>query len=297
MNLNRNVPLAALATGIVALSVLAGGLPAYAAGTYPTLAASNIRSQPTTGSAIIKTVPKGTRLTIDCYATGQAVSGVTIWDHLTSGGYISDTLLLTGSNRAVVPACLAGLPVVPIPVPPAPQPVAYNRQAAVNWALAHVNDKETFPGDDCTWYVSQALWAGGLPRSDSWTDYRLGFFKPTNAAVNANYLKDYLVSQSKSATIQELSWGQNNVPQAQLGDLIAYDWGTVDANGNVKAGTDGIIDHMMIITAFSGQYPLVSGHSAATTNPGQGWTWSKSNNKWYSAQYPGSRVYLVHINK
>ena len=296
MNLKKNAPLAALMTGIVALSVLAGGLPAYAAGTYPTLAVSNIRSQPTTSSSIIKTVAKGTRLTIDCYATGQAVGGVTIWDRVTSGGYISDTLLLTGSNNAVVPACIAGgiLPVVPVPVPPAPQPVAYNPQAAVNWALAHVNDAPRY-GEDCTWYVSQALWAGGLPKTTSWSDTSVPLFKPTANAVNANRLKDYLVTESRQATIQELSWGQNNVPQAQLGDLIAYDWGTIDANGNLKPGTDGIVDHMMIITGFSGQYPLVSGHTAPTAN--QGWTWSKSGNNWYSVVYPGARVYLVHIVK
>jgi len=288
----KNASLALLATGIVAFSVLAGGLPAYAAGTYPTLANSNIRSQPNTSSPILMTVPKGTRLTIDCYMSGQAVNGVTIWNHLTSGGFISDTLLLTGSNNAVVPLCAAGLPVVQLPN--ATQPAPFNRQAAVNWALAHINDTPRF-SEDCTWFVSQALWAGGLQKTDSWSDLRYGLPHPTADAVNADQLKSYLVSESRSATIQELSWGQNNVPQAQLGDLIAYDWGTVLPNGALKKGTDGIIDHMMIITGFSGQYPLVSGHSAPTAN--QGWTWSKSNNKWYSAQYPGSRVYLVHITK
>ncbi len=273
--------LAALLAGLVAVSVVGGELPAFAAGTYPTLAAANIRSQPTTASTILRTVAKGTQLTIDCYETGQAVSGVTIWNHLTSGGYISDTLLLTGSNNPVVPKCLAGLPVVTVPVA---TPVKYNRQAAISWALAHVYDKERYALDDCTWYVSQALWAGSLPKSGSWTDVALPLLKPNFNAVNADGLKNYLVNESRQATIQQLSWGQNGVAQAQLGDLIAYDW-----------NADGKVDHMMIITAFSGQYPLVSGHSVAAKN--QGWTWSNSYGTWYQSKFPKSRVYLVHITK
>lgn len=48
---------------------------------------------------------------------------------------------------------------------------------------------------------------------------------------------------------------QNVVPEAQLGDVILYDYGS----GTTLA--DGSVDHAMIITGFSGQYPLVSGHS------------------------------------
>lgn len=284
-----------MAVVIASAMILTGASPAYAAGTYPTLASSNIRSQPTTASSILRTVPKGTKLTIDCYARGQSVGGVTIWNHLTAGGYISDTLLLTGSNNPVVPLCASGLPVVQIPVPAPVQPAPFNRQAASNWALAHIYDAERFKGEDCTWFVSNALWAGGLPKSAGWSDTSLLFGRPTASSNNANELKNYLVTSSRQATIQELSWSQNNVPQAQLGDLIAYDWGRIDSQGNWHQGTDGTIDHMMIITGFSGQYPLVSGHSDPTSN--QGWTWSKRNNNWYSVAIPGAHVYLVHITK
>lgn len=98
----------------------------------------------------------------------------------------------------------------------------------------------------------------------------------------ADYLKNYLVNEKSYATITELTWDQNDVPEAELGDIIMYDW-----------DPDGVVDHAMIITDFSGQYPLVSGHTRPADN--QGWTYSKNSDKWIQEVFPGSRVYLVHI--
>lgn len=98
--------------GLVVAGLLLPAGSAWASGTYPTLNVANIREAPTTNSEIIKTVPKGAQLTIDCYSIGESVGGVTLWNHLTSGGFISDTLLLTGSDGPVVPQCLAQLPLV-----------------------------------------------------------------------------------------------------------------------------------------------------------------------------------------
>ncbi|HKP42116.1 amidase domain-containing protein [Mycobacterium sp.] len=176
----------------------------------------------------------------------------------------------------------------------------FNRGATQQWALANVNAPERFSGNDCAWFISQALWAGGLPKTADWTDSSLDINKraskadvlggPTKTAAQPDYLKNYLVD-SGTATIQELNWRQNDVPNAQIGDLIGYDW-----NGR----PDGTLDHMMIVTGFSGQYPLVSGHTRATAN--QGWTWSQVKNDWIEHAYATSagdapRVYLLHIVK
>ena len=58
-----------------ALGVAAIGIatPALAAGSHPTLAASNIRSDSNASSTIVKTVAKGMTLTIDCYSNGQKI--------------------------------------------------------------------------------------------------------------------------------------------------------------------------------------------------------------------------------
>ena len=93
------------------------GGPAH---TYPTLAAANIRTLSSTDASIIRVAPQGAQVTIDCYVDGEAINGVTIWDHVITGGFISDTLMLTGSNSAVVPACPVGtIPTLPTLAPTA----------------------------------------------------------------------------------------------------------------------------------------------------------------------------------
>lgn len=100
---------------LIGALTLAGAAPAFAVGVYPTMVASNIRSQPTTNSSIVATVGAGTRLSIDCYSNGQVVNGTGLWDHRVGGGYISDSLVLTGSNNPVVPLC--GSAPAPAPAP------------------------------------------------------------------------------------------------------------------------------------------------------------------------------------
>ncbi len=82
-----------------------GGTVAPQPNTYPTLGSANIRAAATTSAPVINTVAQGTELTIDCYVNGESVSGTTIWDHVASGGYVSDSLLYTGTNNPVVSAC------------------------------------------------------------------------------------------------------------------------------------------------------------------------------------------------
>jgi hypothetical protein len=125
----------ACALGLVFATLsLAGGISAQAAGSYRTLAAANIRAGTNTSTAILQTVPRGAVITIDCYLNGQVITGTPIWDHLVSGGYMSDSLLLTGSSSAVVPLCGA----------PTPPPAASSATRAVAWGVSQ-NHSNAYP--------------------------------------------------------------------------------------------------------------------------------------------------------
>lgn len=200
-------------------------------------------------------------------------------------------------------AAICAATVLPVVNPPPAQAASYDRSTAATWARGRVLDdpSQLNFSDDCTWFVSRALWTGGLPQSGDWSAMTVDptkaasrkppyFPGPTKAAADADYLKNYLVT-SGLATIRELSWSENDPPDAKLGDIIGYDW-----NG----GADGTIDHVMMITNFSGGYPLVSGHTEPEVDAG--WTWSNKYNGWidqvpqYRNGNNGPRAYLLHIN-
>jgi hypothetical protein len=167
----------------------------------------------------------------------------------------------------------------------------YNRSAAVAWALAHAADPQRSEGL-CTIFVSQALWAGGFPRSAEWHE---GAW----ASRIVSGLLDYL-QRTASVTKYDITpnLSTNAVPQAVAGDIIAYDW-----------NNDGVLDHTSFVVDLVRQYPEVSDwgqvdHSlVAKAIPvvaprKRGWTWSAKDNRWQQA-VPGQqnmRAYLYHIN-
>src|SRR6266568_5522340 len=96
-------------------------------------------------------------------------------------------------------------------MPTAAADPGYARGAAQQWAIANVSGSHKYP-EDCTWYVSRALWAGGLAKTWDWTDSSFDLGKvasraepggPTKAAAAPDYLKNYLLD-SHQATIREL---------------------------------------------------------------------------------------------
>uniref|UniRef100_UPI003F497045 amidase domain-containing protein n=1 Tax=Paenarthrobacter ureafaciens TaxID=37931 RepID=UPI003F497045 len=187
------------------------------------------------------------------------------------------------------------------------QSTKFNRSEAARFARSMALDKEPYLFDNnCTWFVSRALWAGGLPKSATWTPWTnspnliasrrhlLQGGGPSKAAASADYLKNYLVKEARVGVIRQLDFNNNNVRDAQLGDVIFYDWDN---------GADGRVDHAMIVTSFSAdsnskyRYPLVSGQSRGVLD--QGWTWSGGRSGWIADKYRGSRdqarAYLVRI--
>lgn len=178
----------------------------------------------------------------------------------------------------------------------------FDRGKAVEWAKKHVDSEYVFD-NDCTYFVSRALWAGGMAKTGDWNsstvnpwlmaDKRKHAFGPTKAAASADFLKNYL-KDSNRGVLRQLDFGKNNVPDAELGDVIFYDWDN---------GADGFADHAMMITSFSKdsngtyRYPQVSGHSQSVRD--QGWTWSGYKRGWIEQKYKGSkdkaRAYLLHV--
>src|SRR2546421_335596 len=127
-------------------------------------------------------VYNGDQVELECWVRGGTVppyNNNPLWydARVVSGrgigeGLVNDHFIDTGINQpniivGGVPQC--GSTATPPPPPPPPDPNAfYNRSAAVAWATAHAEDDQ-FNGDECTWFVSQALWAGGFPMTPVWT--------------------------------------------------------------------------------------------------------------------------------
>lgn len=265
----------------------------------------NAHNGPGTGYASVGGLSNGQAIDISCQTKGTLVgvglpgTPTDVWDRLTNGWYITDyytsTPGLGGSYTPGIPQCGSALPA------PSPTPRSiYNRTAAKNWALSNYNNWNGsllfYRGDDCTYFVSEALWAGGLPKTADWTNNSTDPSKllwahvwnpgPTKDATDADMFKNYVVN-SGIATIKEISWSDNTAGGAQIGDIIGYDW-----NGPA----DGILDHLAIVTDFNSQgYPLVSQHSKPQRD--RYWSWSLEKHQWIQFARPGSRAYLIHIVK
>ncbi|GAA0412639.1 SH3 domain-containing protein [Streptomyces luteireticuli] len=69
----------------------------------------NVRRGPSTSSALVKVLPKGSRVQIRCQTRGESVSGpcgtTDIWDNIGPGQYISDSYVKTGSGGFVAGSC------------------------------------------------------------------------------------------------------------------------------------------------------------------------------------------------
>ena len=230
----------------------------------------------------------GTEFDVSCYAAGDDVLGDTIWDfgtNATTGeagyaaDYYIDTPVTQGQEAAQlaamgVPAC--GPPALaPASVPLAPL-VAFDRSATSNWAVANLATPESFPNDDCTWFVSQALWAGGLPQSPAWTgdswDWNLvasnyHYPGPTRDAAQANDLVNYLTAAGLATRIP-ITWSDNTASGAQPGDIIAYHWNSNEPDPQQ-------VDHLALVSAIDGNgFPTVVQHSPAVQ---RFWSWDQGD--------------------
>ncbi|MEU6079900.1 peptidase [Streptomyces sp. NPDC047108] len=69
----------------------------------------NVRSGPSSGSRLVKVLPYGARVRINCQCQGERVAGpygtTRIWDNIGPGQYVSDAYVRTGSDGYVAPRC------------------------------------------------------------------------------------------------------------------------------------------------------------------------------------------------
>lgn len=129
----------------------------------------------------------------------------------------------------------------------------YDRQKAVLYAASWWSGANPmfrfFPDDDCTSFISQCLWAGGLAmvvtgrRDTGW--WYLG--------PDEQWSYSWAVSHSLCWYLQTAGRGQrrSTARELELGDLISYDW-----NGNDRW------DHNAIVVGFDPDgEPLMAAHS------------------------------------
>jgi hypothetical protein len=281
-----------------------------------------IRPTPSTSQPGVGWMPEGASPDYNCFTYGDVVGGVPVWFSVNYNGktgyyasFFDDSHYQSESDltaRYGVPKCGAGAPPAPAPPPtltPAPDPtptpgvpipaVQFDRDATRAWALAHAKDRPP-NGTSCTWFISQALWAGGLPQSGLWSSAS-GTFRSvpgTATAWQTPAFVQYVRLHLPRSTYQEISLRDNKVPAAQVGDVIVYDWDGKATTGNVSG-----LDHAALVTGVaSGQYPLVSEWSADGTNAlrysQRGWTWSQVHGTWLQSE-PGARntkAFLLHID-
>ncbi len=285
-----------------------------------------IRAEPNTSSTRVGWMPEGASPDYNCFVWGQSINGVPIWFNVNYAGvngyyssfyddssYHSNEELtakygvsLCGSAPTSAPApssethAEAEAPLVET-APPVPTGINFNRGAAVSWGISHAKDKP--PHDAaCTWFVSQALWAGGLPKTALWTSVG-GHGHPwsrrpgTGAAWAAPLFIEYIRHTYPHSTYTQISLSGNKVPAAESGDVIAYDWGGKSSVRNISN-----IEHVSLITRIaSGQYPEVAEWSIyngtqLTPYIERGWTWSQKTHKWLQQEYPKVQAFLLHIN-
>jgi hypothetical protein len=192
-------------------------------------------------------------------------------------------------------------------IPATQASATYKGNSAASWAIAHAKDPQ-IASTECTWFVSQALWAGGLPQSTQWNatathsgGILTGTLPGTLTAWVVPDLVSYLEGHFAVTWTSLGNMSTNAVPEAAIGDIIVYDW-----------HNNGTMDHMAIITRFaSGDYPLVSEmgqfdwtgepwdylHHPSSSYAQRGWTWSQGNGEWLETEFGGSaRAYLLHFD-
>lgn len=270
----------------------------------------NMRPAPDLWGEPVGKIPEGsTSQKYLCYARGTNIGGTDLWFRVKYGGVegyytsfyddvpLADQTDLGLTTKYGILSCsvTAQEPAQTWPS----RNTAYNRQAAVGWALDNaqsLGQPNTFSG--CTWYASQVLWAGGFTQSETWNKvYSHGRLPGTVTATAAPELAKYLVD-NYSVTQVDLNgdrFKSNSVPEAEVGDIIAYVWD--DSDG----ATLSDINHLSVVTSISsGNYPNVSewGTGWPAAYKSRGWTWSENGHNWLReiSEYKNVHAILLHFN-
>ncbi|WP_455131931.1 amidase domain-containing protein [Microbacterium aurum] len=175
----------------------------------------------------------------------------------------------------------------------------FERLETAKAAVKYIDFPYVIPWSDCTYYVSSALWDGGMAPTEDWTpetsdESKIASSKivnpgPSKAAAHADTFKNYMRNTGR-AVVREVKWSDQSAGSAELADVIAYDWNKADGS----IGADGVVDHLAIVTSFTDDgYPLVSQHSPTRLN--RYWSYNEGADEFIEFTHPGSRVYLIHF--
>jgi hypothetical protein len=151
-------------------------------------------------------------------------------------------------------------------------------------------------GGDCTNFVSQALYAGGIAMRTSpqysgnaaWymlkAKHRWSYALPwVNAQDNSIFLLQHLPGVTQVASYYGIAPGQMAADNAAQGDIVLYDF-----------NNDGVYDHEAIVTASDGtingatNWDLVDAH----TNNRHHAYWTLAQ---YNASWATTRIVVLHI--
>ncbi|GAA2567518.1 amidase domain-containing protein [Mycolicibacterium diernhoferi] len=171
----------------------------------------------------------------------------------------------------------------------------FDRLGAVTFAKKFYNTAPlAFVGTNSAYFVSQALWDGGMAPTTEWAPNSSDKSKlatgllnpgPTRAAASADHFKNFMVSSGR-ASIKQLDWSDPTAGGAELADIIAYDY---------IGPADGFVDHLAIVTGFTDDnHPLVTQQAPSRLN--REWSWDLSVGRRIEFTHPGARAYLLHVN-
>lgn len=133
-------------------------------------------------------------------------------------------------------------------------------------------------GSDCTNYVSQCLYAGGMITTSNWGRVTRG--------VNLNKVSGgvtWVQAKSLYPYLQSLGYHteavKNDLSNIHLGDIVFF-----DKPGNGEAG------HATICTQITNGVPKFCGHSKWRKN------YAYAVSQWRNSDYPNGKAYVVHMS-
>jgi hypothetical protein len=208
----------------------------------------------------------------------------------------SDVLRVVAVILAVAVGALLGMPASAL----AAGGSGYDRGAASAFMAKHWNDPPRIrltvlgitlkQADDCAYFASEVLWAGGLRQTATWSadskdvaelsSPRLADPGPTKTVMLADRLEKYLVATGQ-ATVRRIPFTSATIAGAEVGDLVVYDW-----NDN------GVIDHVSVVQSTK-HGTRIAQHNVNLRS--ESWRWSSTSGTYIADAYAHPRAWLVHV--
>lgn len=222
----------------------------------------------------------------------RVVQGIAVTLVLLAAAPLSSTV--TSAKARPTPTPKATATPAPTPTPTTTSTTGYSGQSAASYADTYWSIyNPSYPsfansGGDCTNFVSQSLYAGGIAMRPSppYTGNASWFMLSSggswsystswiNAQDNSIFLLQHLPGVTQVASVYGVTSGQTVPSNASQGDVVLYDW-----------NNDGVFDHEAIIATSDGQ--SVDAH----TNNRYHAYWTLAE---YNSQSATTHIVVLHI--